>query len=121
MSDDDDDVEVGGVTQDYKCPITLTPLQDPLTSYASLLPHCHYPGLNHVENPRKKCSHSFSGAAIREYLSRGAQKCPAAGCNKRITLADLKEDRTLERRIKEHARREAMRAEDEDVDAEIID
>lgn len=31
-SDDDDDVEVGGVTQDYKCPISLTPLVDPVTS-----------------------------------------------------------------------------------------
>ena len=31
-SDDDDDVQVGGVTQDYKCPITLTMLVDPLTS-----------------------------------------------------------------------------------------
>ena len=49
------------------------------------------------------------------------KKCPAAGCNKKITLGDLKEDRALERRVKEHARREAMRAEDEDVDAEIID
>lgn len=37
-SDDDDDVEVGGVTQDYRCPLTLTPLQDPLTSYARPLP-----------------------------------------------------------------------------------
>ena len=49
------------------------------------------------------------------------KKCPAAGCNKRVTLADLKEDRALERRVKEHARRAAMRAEDEDDDAEIID
>lgn len=49
------------------------------------------------------------------------QKCPAAGCNKRITLADLKEDRVLERKVKEHARRAAMRAEEDDVDAEIID
>lgn len=31
-SDDDDDVQVGGVTQDYRCPITLTILVDPLTS-----------------------------------------------------------------------------------------
>ena len=38
VSDDDDDVEIGGVTQDYKCPLTLTPLQDPLTSYAPLSP-----------------------------------------------------------------------------------
>jgi hypothetical protein len=34
---DDDDIEVGGVTQDYKCPITLTPLEDPLTSYVPFL------------------------------------------------------------------------------------
>ena len=31
-SDDDDDLEVGGVTQDYKCPISLTILVKPLTS-----------------------------------------------------------------------------------------
>lgn len=49
------------------------------------------------------------------------KKCPAAGCNQRVTLADLKEDKALERKAKEHARRAAMRAEDEDVDAEIID
>lgn len=67
------------------------------------------------------CKHSFSGAAIREYLSHGAKRCPATGCNKKITLEDLKEDKGLERRVKDHARREAMRAEDEDVDAEIID
>jgi len=101
VSDEDDDIEVGGVTQDFKCPITLTPLQDPLTS--------------------KVCKHSYSGAAIREYLSRGVKKCPATGCNKKITLADLKEDKALERKVKEHTRRAAMRAEDEDVDAEVID
>jgi len=101
VSDDDDEIEVGGVTQDYRCPLTLTPLQNPLTS--------------------KPCKHSFSGAAIREYLSRGLKKCPAAGCSKMITLADLKEDKVLERRVKEHTRRAAMRAEDEAVDAEIID
>jgi E3 SUMO-protein ligase NSE2 len=67
------------------------------------------------------CKHSFSGAAIREYISRGSQKCPATGCNKSITLTDLKEDKALERRVKDHARREAMREDDEDVDAEIID
>ena len=49
------------------------------------------------------------------------RKCPATGCNKKITLTDLKTDKALERRAREHARREAMRAEDDDVDAEIID
>lgn len=34
-SDDDDDLVMGGVTQDYKCPLTLTILVDPLTSYVS--------------------------------------------------------------------------------------
>lgn len=29
---DDDDLEIGGVTQDYKCPVTLMPLVDPVTS-----------------------------------------------------------------------------------------
>jgi len=100
-SDDDDDIEVGGVTQDFKCPLTLTPLQNPMTS--------------------KVCKHSFSGDSIREYLARGVKRCPAAGCNKKITLSDLREDKALERKAREHARRVAMRAEDEDVDAEIID
>ena len=31
-SDDEDDVQIGGITQDYKCPISLTHLVDPLTS-----------------------------------------------------------------------------------------
>ena len=32
-SDDDDEIEIGGVTQDYRCPLTLTLLTDPLTAY----------------------------------------------------------------------------------------
>lgn len=31
-SDDDDDIQVGGVTQDYKCPISLTMFVNPMTS-----------------------------------------------------------------------------------------
>lgn len=31
-SDDDDEILVGGRVQDYKCPITLTILVDPVTS-----------------------------------------------------------------------------------------
>jgi hypothetical protein len=29
---EDDDVEIGGVTQDHKCPLTLTILVDPMTA-----------------------------------------------------------------------------------------
>lgn len=36
-SDDEDDLEVGGITQDYKCPLTLIPFVNPLTSSAILL------------------------------------------------------------------------------------
>ena len=79
------------------------------------------PRFDHIPNSRKVCKHSYSGDTIREYLSLGVKKCPAAGCNKKITLTDLKEDKALERKVKEHARRAAMRAEDEDVDAEVID
>ncbi len=32
-SDDEDDVQVGGITQDYRCPISLTIFVDPVTSY----------------------------------------------------------------------------------------
>jgi len=74
-----------------------------------------------ITNFRKICKHSYSRASITEYLTRGVKICPATGCNKKITMGDLKEDKALERKVKEHARREAMRAEDEDVDAEIID
>lgn len=80
-----------------------------------------YRNADNLENSRKSCNHSFSGAAIREYLSHGPKNCPATGCNKKITLADLKSDKGLERRVKEHARRAAMRDDEEDVDAEIID
>lgn len=44
MSDEDEDIEVGGVTQDFKCPLTMTVLDNPMTSYAHsllLLSHPH--------------------------------------------------------------------------------
>ena len=31
-SDEDDDLEIGGVTQNFNCPLTLTPLVNPVTS-----------------------------------------------------------------------------------------
>lgn len=36
-SDDDDDLEVGAVTQDFKCPLSLRPLENPLTSSVFLM------------------------------------------------------------------------------------
>ncbi|KZT23387.1 hypothetical protein NEOLEDRAFT_1096035 [Neolentinus lepideus HHB14362 ss-1] len=99
-SDDDDEIEVGGMTQDYKCPLTLTILVNPLTA--------------------KACHHSFSAVAIREYLKAGPKTCPAAGCNQHISIKDLEEDKDLERRAKAAARREARREEDSD-DEEVVE
>ena len=42
---DDDDVLVGGQTQDFKCPLTLTTLVDPLTTYATIHILVHVPKL----------------------------------------------------------------------------
>jgi len=30
--DEDDDLEIGGATQNFNCPLTLTPLVNPVTS-----------------------------------------------------------------------------------------
>jgi E3 SUMO-protein ligase NSE2 len=74
---------------------------------------------------RKTCGHSFSAQAIREYLGHSftaRQKCPTSGCNKVISLDDLKPDKELARKAREAARRERMREEDDDdVDEEIIE
>lgn len=35
-SEDDSDIEVGGKTQDYKCPLTLSVMENPVTSYVAL-------------------------------------------------------------------------------------
>ncbi|KAI0927246.1 hypothetical protein AcV5_007833 [Taiwanofungus camphoratus] len=101
-SDDDDDVQIGGVTQDYRCPLTLTILVDPLTS--------------------ELCGHTFSGEAITDFLGPSRterKKCPASGCNKMICLSDLKPNKELAKKAKDAARRERMR--EEDSDEEVVE
>ncbi|KAF8133644.1 hypothetical protein EV363DRAFT_1448333 [Boletus edulis] len=102
-SDDEDELEVGGVTQDYKCPITLVILEEPMTSTL--------------------CGHSYSRAAIQEFLRAGrtGQLCPASGCNKRITMDQLRVDKELEKRIKIAMRRLRQREESEEDDDEVIE
>ncbi|KAG6336055.1 hypothetical protein ID866_3028 [Astraeus odoratus] len=102
-SDDEDDLEVGGITQDYKCPLTLTTLVNPMTS--------------------KICGHSFSEAAIREFLKNpkaGGTPCPAAGCTKRLTMAVIQPDKDLEKKVKIAARKRQRQEEDSD-DGEVIE
>ncbi|KAF8574989.1 hypothetical protein K439DRAFT_1398662 [Ramaria rubella] len=103
-SDGDSDIEVGGMTQDYKCPITLRPLTNPLTS--------------------KLCGHSYDGDAIREYINtgRGRNKCPATSCNQSLTLNDLETNEDLAKRAANVVRRTQRREEDsEESEAEVVD
>ncbi|KAJ8080672.1 hypothetical protein PM082_017506 [Marasmius tenuissimus] len=86
--DDDEDIEVGGVTQDFKCPLTLRELEDPVTSSI--------------------CKHSFSRDALRQLFGndRGSKKCPASGCNKSFRLADCQPDKILAQRMRIYAKRQ---------------
>ncbi|KIL67837.1 hypothetical protein M378DRAFT_122007 [Amanita muscaria Koide BX008] len=100
-SEDEDDLEVGGATQVYKCPLTLTALVDPLTSTA--------------------CGHSFSADAIRAYFKGSrAKKCPASGCHQAFQLTDCKPDKELARKVKIWVRRKQRHEEDIHDDAEEV-
>ncbi|KAG6830696.1 hypothetical protein H0H92_015172 [Tricholoma furcatifolium] len=101
-SDDDDELEMGGVSQNYNCPITLTLLEDPVTSDV--------------------CKHSFSKAAIMQSFRGGEPsiRCPAAGCTKRFSRANLKPNKDLAKKVKAHERRARRAAENDDAE-EIID
>ncbi|KAG8735978.1 hypothetical protein FRC10_009940 [Ceratobasidium sp. 414] len=75
----DDDMEVGGVTQDYKCPITLQIYTNPLTSTV--------------------CGHTFSAEGITEFLRVKTRiRCPGTGCNQRISMSVLKLDRGVQKK-----------------------
>lgn len=121
-SDEDEDIVMGGVTQDYKCPLSLTIMVDPLTSYVLLTPiSSPYSAANTVS--RKTCGHSFSSEAIRQYLGNSLtnrKKCPTTGCNKVISLDDFRADRELAKKAREAARRERMREEEEGSGGEEI-
>lgn len=70
------------------------------------------------------CGHSYSRAAIQEFLKGAGKSCPASGCNKWITIDQLKVDKELEKRIKVAARRQRQQEEsddDDDDDDEVIE
>ncbi|KAH0559925.1 hypothetical protein GP486_003556 [Trichoglossum hirsutum] len=92
----DDDIEIEGEHISLKCPLTLLPFEDPVTS--------------------KKCPHSFERSAILPMIQnsearvggvrRGegerAVKCPI--CEEMLTINDLYSDKVLLRRIKRQQR-----------------
>lgn len=70
---------------------------------------------------RTVCGHSYSGEAIRASFRGGRPiPCPAAGCRKQITLALLKPNNDLAKRVKAYERRLARQDDDSDAD-EVID
>ena len=79
----------------------------------------------HLSTNSKTCGHSYSRAAIQDFLKmagRNGKACPASGCNKRITMDDLKVDKELEKRIKIVARRQRRQEEEsEEDDDEVIE
>lgn len=67
----DDEPEVGGQTQTYRCPITMQTYVDASRS--------------------KACGHHYSHAAIMDYIRQGAAgrrggaSCPMFGCSAKLT------------------------------------
>ncbi|KAJ9100599.1 hypothetical protein QFC21_003643 [Naganishia friedmannii] len=130
---DDDDIEIGGTTQLTKCPLTLLPFEDAVTRYglvSTVLPLWFSSDVEQqtdrlilfVRPISTKCPHSFSGEAIRNHISqsgRRSAKCPVAGCDKIISLSDIKPNPQLQKRSdKIKARLQRRREEEEEADAE---
>ncbi|WVW84573.1 hypothetical protein I302_106607 [Kwoniella bestiolae CBS 10118] len=102
---DDDEIDIGGTTQTYRCPITLTLYQDATTS--------------------NKCGHSFSRAAIMDLIDsakkqRRVSKCPVTGCAAVLEKSDLKANPSLQKRADEFARRERRREDEREEGDDTI-
>ncbi|KLO17306.1 hypothetical protein SCHPADRAFT_846776 [Schizopora paradoxa] len=102
---DDEDLAVGGVSQNFKCTLTLLPMEKPLRS--------------------RVCKHVFSEDGIRSYFADGKRKtCPGAGCSREQMLSDYVPDNEFVRQVKAYVRREKRMAEereDDDDDTEVIE
>ncbi|PWY97317.1 hypothetical protein BCV70DRAFT_239622 [Testicularia cyperi] len=87
-ADSDDEIVAGGVTQNFRCPITTNLLEDPWTNTA--------------------CKHSYSGAAILEFIQTN-NTCPAASCVARVTRSTIGPDPQLKKKVAAFKRREEER------------
>ncbi|KAH9480472.1 E3 SUMO-protein ligase NSE2 [Psilocybe cubensis] len=101
-SGSDDDVEMGGVTQNYNCPITLTLLENPCTS--------------------RICGHSFSASSIKDHFRSGpsTKKCPAAGCNQTFKLDDCQPNKKLAKAVETYKRLKKVNERVDDAE-EVVD
>ncbi|KAK8858496.1 hypothetical protein IAR55_002723 [Kwoniella newhampshirensis] len=103
---DDEDFEVGGETQNYRCPITLMLFKDVVSS--------------------TKCHHNYSRAAITNLIENAKKarrsttasaKCPVTGCSAQLQVTDLKPNPALQKRADEFERRR-LRREDENEEGD---
>ncbi|CAO1631741.1 unnamed protein product [Sympodiomycopsis kandeliae] len=100
--DEDDDFAVGGTILDFKCPITMAILENPVTC--------------------KKCKHSYSKEAMPDYFARQATvTCPKAGCVTKMSKSDLFDDKALAKRVQGYKRRLLSRNETRSTQTAIID
>ncbi|GAC74026.1 hypothetical protein PANT_9c00416 [Moesziomyces antarcticus T-34] len=88
--DSDDEIVAGGQTQNFRCPLSANLLEDPLTN--------------------SNCTHSYSRAAIQNYVEAGNNKCPASACTAAVSRSSLKPDPGLAKKVAAFKRREEERA-----------
>jgi hypothetical protein len=112
----DDDIAIAREVLSTKCPLTLREFNDPVTS--------------------TKCPHTFERDAIKQLISeshidvdgnplRGrnrasqAVNCPVGGCSAMLTVADMRTDPILVRKI-QRLQAAKRRAENEDDDSDVV-
>jgi len=89
--EEDDDLVMGQAVQSLKCPIMLVLLDKPVRNTL--------------------CPHVYSLDAIKELVKqgRGSCECPVPGCDARVSMAGVKEDKVMARKVKEEKAREEER------------
>lgn len=110
--DDDDEIEVGGVTQTYRCPITFDTFKEACKRYVRTV-------LSLPLMLSTKCGHYYEYAAIVNHIAsasrqRGNAKCPASGCNQQITKAMIVKDPAMQRRAEQFLVRQQQKKDDEE-------
>jgi SUMO ligase MMS21 Smc5/6 complex component len=88
---EDDDIVLDQEIQSLKCPLTLQLLEKPMRN--------------------TKCPHVYSLDAIRELVRHGGGQClcPVSGCEAVITMAGIREDKVMARKVREEKAREEER------------
>ncbi|KAL1960319.1 hypothetical protein VTO42DRAFT_8279 [Malbranchea cinnamomea] len=105
--EEDDDLAIDGERISLKCPITLLPLKDPVTS--TKCPHSfEREAIEQMIRNSRHLTNSRHGGARRKYV-----QCPV--CTVELTLDDLRSDPVLLRRVR---RANAIAAREDEDDGE---